>query len=70
IAKKYNVPVIVVAGKIGNDIEPIYDEGVVSIFSILQEVTDLEKALEDGKENLEKTLENIARLLVLDKAGC
>ncbi len=33
-------------------------------------ITDLEKALEDGKENLEKTLENIARLLVLDKAGC
>ncbi|WP_461613418.1 glycerate kinase family protein [Clostridium sp. Marseille-QA1073] len=69
IAKKYNVPAIVVAGRIGNDIAPIYDEGVVSIFSILQEVTTLEKALEDGKENLEKTLENIARLLVLNKAG-
>lgn len=65
IAKKYNVPAIAIAGKIGNDISDIYDEGVVAVFSILQKVTSLEKALEDGIENLEKTLENIARLLML-----
>ncbi|MBD8047723.1 MAG: glycerate kinase [Clostridium argentinense] len=66
IAKKHGVPVIAVAGRIGDDIATIYDEGIVSVFSILQKVTYLEEALEDGKENLEKTLENIARLLILN----
>ncbi|WP_460287378.1 glycerate kinase family protein [Clostridium faecium] len=66
IAKKHGVPVIAVAGRIGDDIVTIYDEGIVSVFSILQKVTYLEEALEDGKENLEKTLENIARLLILN----
>ncbi|MDT8715144.1 glycerate kinase [Clostridium sp. 19966] len=64
IAKKYNKPVIALAGRIGNDIEELYDE-IDAIFGIMQGVTSLEEALENGKENIEKTSENIIRLMNL-----
>lgn len=63
IAKKYNKPVIALAGRVGNDIEILYDKGISSVFCITKELTSLEKALEKGKENVEKTSENIIRLM-------
>jgi glycerate kinase len=63
IAKKYNKPVIVLAGRVGNDIEILYDKGINSVFCIMKELTTLEEALERGKENIEKTAENIIRLM-------
>lgn len=65
IAKKYNKPVIALAGRVGDDIEVLYDKGIDSIFGIMQGVTSLEEALEKGKENIEKTSENIIRLMNL-----
>lgn len=63
VAKKYNRPVIALAGKVEDNIEVLYDKGFNSIFSIVQGVTTLEDALEKGKENLEKTVANIIRLI-------
>jgi len=65
VAKKYNKPVIALAGRIGDDIDVLYDNGIDSIFGIMKGVTSLEEALEQGKENLEKTSENIVRLMNL-----
>ena len=65
LAKKYNKPVIAFAGRIGENIEVLYDRGIDSIFSIIKEITTLEEALINGKENLEKTSENVARLINL-----
>ncbi len=62
VAKKYNKPVIALAGKIGNDIDDLY-ANIDSIFSITREVTSLEDALKIGKENVEKTSENIIKLM-------
>ena len=61
VAKKYNIPNITLAGNVGKDIEILYDYGFDAIFSIMQGVDTLENALKNGKENLEKTAENIAR---------
>ena len=63
IAKKYNKPVIALAGRIGNDIDALYEEGIDSMFCIMRGASTLEEALERGKENMEKTAENIIRLL-------
>lgn len=63
VAKKYNKPVIALSGKIGANIDMLYDMGIDSIFCILRNVTTLEEALKDGKENVEKTSENIIRLM-------
>ena len=63
IAKKYNKQVIALAGRVGNDIDVLYDKGIDAIFGIMRDVTSIEEALVKGPENVEKTSENIIRLL-------
>lgn len=63
VAKKYNVPVIVLAGRIGKGYEKLYDHGITAIFNILSKVTTLEQALKDGSQNVETTSQNIGRLI-------
>jgi glycerate kinase len=63
VAKKYNKPVIALAGKVGKNIEVLYGKGIDSIFCIMQGVTSLEEALKKGPENIEKTSENIMKLI-------
>lgn len=65
LAKKYNKPVIALAGKVGSEIEDLYEEGIDSIFGIVRGAETLEKALKDGKENIEKASENVMRLINL-----
>lgn len=63
VAKKHGVPNITLAGNVSKDIEILYDYGFDAIFSIMQGVDNLDNALKNGKVNLEKTAENIARLI-------
>ena len=63
-AKKYDIPVIAVAGNVGEDIEILYDYGFDAIFSILSGVQSLETALKNGEKNLERISENIARFIL------
>ena len=65
VAKQYNKPVIAFAGRIGENIEVLYEKGIDSIFSIVKELTTLDEALVNGKENLEETAENVMRLINL-----
>lgn len=65
VAKKYNKPVIALAGRVGDDIEILYEKGIDSIFGIMKGVTTIEEALIKGKENIEKTSENIIRLMAV-----
>ena len=62
ICKRHNVPLIVCAGKV--NIDSCYEKGITACFSIGNEISSLEKALKDGEKNLEKTSENIMRLLL------
>jgi glycerate kinase len=66
-AKKYGKPVIALAGYVG-EVDVLYDKGIDAIFGILPKAMSLEEALAAGQENIEKTAENIARLLVMTKA--
>ncbi|MBK5446987.1 glycerate kinase [Peribacillus sp. TH16] len=36
MAKKYNKPVIALAGRVSRDIDILYEKGIDSLFSILQ----------------------------------
>ena len=65
-AKRYNKPVIALAGRVGSNTEILYTMGIDSIFSITRDITTLEEALEKGQENMEKTAENIIRLMNLN----
>ena len=54
---------IACAGYIGEGIEELYDKGFTAIFGIVDGACDLPTALENGERNLERSCENIARLL-------
>jgi len=63
IAKKYNKPVIVLAGGVGEDVDVLYEKGIDAIFGIMKGVTSMEDALYKGQRNLEYTAENIVRFM-------
>ena len=63
VAKQYDIPVIGIAGNVGEGIDELYDLGFDSILSIMPGVMTLDKALSNAKENIDNTLENVARLL-------
>lgn len=63
VAKKYNKPVIALAGRVGEGTDILYKKGIDSVFCILRGVTPLEEALAKGQENIERTAENIIRLI-------
>lgn len=65
IAKKYNKPVIALAGRVGDNIDVLYEKGIDSIFGIIRELTDIDEALLNGKKNIQKTSEDIVRLINL-----
>jgi glycerate kinase len=67
VAKKYDKPVIALAGRVGEDIEVLYEKGIDAIFGIMKGASSIEEALLKGEENVEKTAESIIRLINLLK---
>ena len=63
VAKRFNTPVIAFAGYVGQGIEELYDEGFTAIFGIVDGVCDVPTALKNGEKNLERSCENVAKLL-------
>ncbi|WNS44182.1 glycerate kinase [Paenibacillus sp. MMS20-IR301] len=64
-AKAAGKPVIALAGYIGEGIETLYSEGIDAIFGIVPGASSLDRLLAEGPANVERTCENIARLLKL-----
>ncbi|WOE42026.1 glycerate kinase family protein [Acinetobacter chinensis] len=64
VSKRFNKPVIAFAGYVGKGIEELYDEGFTAIFGIVDGACDLQTALKNGEKNLERSCENIARLIL------
>lgn len=61
VATKLDKPVIAFAGRVGDDIESLYDEGFSQIISINDPNCDLQTALKNAEKNLEKTCEYIVQ---------
>lgn len=64
-AKKTGKPVIAVAGYVGEGIETLYTEGIDAVFGIVPGAAELDQLLREGSANVERTMENIARVLKL-----
>lgn len=62
-AKGSGKKVIAIAGYIGEGIETLYEAGFDAIFGIVPGASELEKLLAEGPQNVERTCENIARVL-------
>ena len=65
IAKRYKIPVIAVAGKLGADIEPLYDCGISAVYSILDQPMELKEAMENADVLIESLVENIMRTIII-----
>lgn len=63
VAQRFNKPVIAFAGRVGNDIESLFDEGFSQIISINEPNCDLETALKNAERNLERACESVVRLM-------
>ncbi|MTD26303.1 glycerate kinase family protein [Erwinia sorbitola] len=62
-AMQHHVPVIAVAGSIGDDIDSLYEAGIDAIFGIIPHAATIESLLPEGATNMERTCENIGRLI-------
>jgi glycerate kinase len=62
-AREKGVPVIALCGSLGKGSEKALLNGVSAAFSIVPGVTDLAGALKGGKRNMERTGENLARVM-------
>jgi len=65
IAKNNTVPLIAIAGKLGEGIEPLYAMGIHAIFSIIDQPMELEDALKNADKLIQNLVENIIRTLQL-----
>lgn len=66
-AKKQNIPVIALAGGIGNGAERLYEYGFDSIFSIVDKPMTIEESMENTSELLEKAAGRIIRVFMLNQ---
>jgi len=60
-ARKHNVPVIVLAGGVGEGIDALYSYGVTSVLSMVDGPMSLDKAMEQAAALLEKKAEQVVR---------
>ncbi|MGN8646609.1 glycerate kinase [Gracilibacillus sp. HCP3S3_G5_1] len=63
IANESNIPVIAFAGTVGSGYESLYEKGLLSVHSIMQNPCSLEEAFYNAENNLKQTVENVTRLL-------
>lgn len=63
VAKANRIAVIGCAGRVGDDVDALYQAGFTAIFPIVQQCCTVEEACLRGRENLQRCCENIARLL-------
>ncbi|MBW8350169.1 glycerate kinase [Bacillus sp. IITD106] len=60
-AQRKNVPTIILAGSVGENIQNLYQYGVVGIFSIINQPMLLDEAMNEAVRLLEKSAEQICR---------
>ncbi|WP_125709368.1 glycerate kinase family protein [Companilactobacillus zhongbaensis] len=58
-----NIKVIAIAGSVGEKIEELYPLGIDAIFSCVPGVVDLETAINNSDQNIQKIINNIGRLI-------
>lgn len=66
IAKRYNKPVIGIAGSLTADVSVVHEHGLDAVFSVIYTICTLEDALQNASENVRMTARNVAATL---KAG-
>ncbi len=63
LAKQFNKPVIAIVGSLREDYPVVYQHGIDAVFPIIRQLTSLDTLLQQGRDNLSSTAENIARII-------
>ncbi|MDK9583677.1 glycerate kinase [Lelliottia wanjuensis] len=63
VAKRYNKPVIGIAGSLTADVGVVHQHGIDAVFSVIYRVCTLEEALESAAVNVRLAARNIAAVL-------
>ncbi|SHJ27864.1 glycerate kinase [Geosporobacter subterraneus DSM 17957] len=66
LAGKYKIPVVAIAGGIGNNIEVLYNNGFNSVFSIVDRPMTLKESIDRAQVLLQDTAERIMRLFSIN----
>ncbi|MEH7442104.1 glycerate kinase [Bacillus sp. JJ1122] len=66
-AKKYNIPVIAIAGNVGYDSHVVHEHGIDSVFSIVPGIIPLTDAFENASVYVERLASNLASVINLSK---
>lgn len=61
--KAHGKPLLVVAGKVGSDLEALYSAGVTAVFPIAPAPMALAAAIKNAEQHLEQTGESLGRLI-------
>ena len=62
IAKEKNIPVIAIAGSLGEGYKTLFEKGFDEIYSIMDDSMSLNYAIENAAELLENAAENVVRI--------
>ena len=62
LAKKHDKPVVVLAGSIGEHLDPLYALGIDAVFSIQSKPCTLEESISNASELLESTAQRVFKL--------
>ena len=68
VAKAHNIPVIAIAGGIGEGADTVYSAGIDAMLGIVQAPMSLEDAVENALQLIADTAEQAARLVAIGKA--
>lgn len=68
VAKRYNKPVIGIAGSLTADVGVVHDHGLDAVFSVIYSVCTLEEALQNAAENVRMTARNVAATLKMGQS--
>lgn len=60
VAKRYDIPVIAIAGGMTPDYSVVHQHGLDAVFSVLNRIQTLSEALEGARENVRVTARNVA----------
>jgi len=64
IAKEHDIPLIALAGSLGEGYQSLYEQGFDGIFSIIDQPMSLQEAIDQAAELLENAAENVVRLWI------
>jgi len=69
VAKRYNKPVIGIAGSLTADVGVVHEHGIDAVFSVIYGICTLDDALKNAAENVRMTARNVAAVLKAGQAG-